>query len=55
MKNGKADGNGSLSWPNGTVYEGEFQNDVMQGNGKLTYPDGKVLEGKFINGILIDE
>lgn len=31
------------------IYEGEFQNDLINGKGKLTYPDGTEYKGKFMN------
>lgn len=32
---------------NGTVYEGEFEDNLFSGRGKLSWPDGRVYEGEF--------
>jgi hypothetical protein len=38
-------GNGTYTYANGDVYEGQFKNDKQYGKGKLTMPDGTVQEG----------
>ena len=35
----------------GTVYEGEFIDDIINGFGKMILTDGTILDGEFINGI----
>ena len=43
-------GHGRLIAPDGTVYEGEFQNDMMEGRFMITYPDGRKEEAQYANG-----
>ena len=33
--------------PDGSVYEGEFKDDLADGTGKITYPDGNTYEGEW--------
>jgi hypothetical protein len=32
-------------WPDGSKYEGQWQNDKANGQGKLVHADGDVYEG----------
>jgi len=43
-------GQGTMEWPNGDKYEGEWISDKLSGQGCLTYHDGSVYRGRFING-----
>lgn len=43
--------NGVLTFNNGTVFEGDFENDEIGKNGKFTWPDGKTYQGNLKNGI----
>ena len=43
------DGFGILVWPNGSVYEGQFKNNLAHGLGKITHKDGDSYEGDWIN------
>ena len=43
-------GNGTMSFPNGSQYVGEFRNNKKNGRGVMTYPNGKKWEGEFRNG-----
>tara|TARA_Y100000310_G_scaffold75263_1_gene71527 strand:- start:3275 stop:3694 length:420 start_codon:yes stop_codon:yes gene_type:complete len=36
-----------LTYPDGTVYEGEFKNGKQHGNGTMTFLDGDIYEGEF--------
>jgi hypothetical protein len=39
------DGHGVMTFPDGTVYDGEFSNNRAKGKGKITFSDGDVYEG----------
>ncbi len=41
-------GYGVLRWPDGKVYEGQFENDLKHGQGKLTTPIGDVFQGEWV-------
>ncbi len=43
-------GKGKYTWPDGTVYDGDWKDDIKNGEGKSTYPDGIVYEGDFKDG-----
>jgi hypothetical protein len=38
-------GKGTMKWPDGRVYTGQFEDGLMEGRGKMTYPNGKIEEG----------
>lgn len=40
---GKRQGEGHLRFPDGTRYDGDFENGVFHGLGVLTFPDGAKL------------
>jgi len=44
------DGNGSMKYPDGRKYVGQFHDGKMDGTGQMTYPDGKVEEGLWKDG-----
>lgn len=44
------DGNGSMKYPDGRKYVGQFHDGKMDGTGKMTYPDGKVEDGQWKDG-----
>lgn len=43
-------GQGSITWPNGDSYEGDFVSDKLSGNGVYTFHSGDVYEGEFVEG-----
>ena len=43
-------GEGSLYYPDGKKYEGEFKNGKRHGEGTFSYPDGTAFVGKFVEG-----
>ena len=43
-------GNGKMTYRNGSVYEGQWANDARNGNGKMDYRKGSVYEGQWANG-----
>lgn len=51
-KNGKLDGHGKVTYPNGRIYEGEWKNGKPDGHGKATYPDpcGGIYDGEWKDG-----
>jgi hypothetical protein len=48
-QNGKRNGVGMLTYPNGNVYDGQFKNDKRNGIGRLTLPDGTTSIGRYEN------
>ena len=42
-----AHGTGTLTFPDGTVYVGEFNDGKKSGRGKIEYADGSVYDGEF--------
>jgi hypothetical protein len=44
----KRHGEGSLTWVDGGVYTGGWENDQCQGFGKMRFPNGSVYEGNFV-------
>ena len=47
--NGSKKGKGIETWPNGYVYEGEFNDSKWHCIGKLKFPDGSTYEGEWKN------
>ena len=43
-------GFGTLSFPDGSTYEGQWVNGFMNGEGTFTWSDGKQKIGTWING-----
>jgi hypothetical protein len=52
-QNGKLNGVGMLTCPNGDVYDGQFKNDKRNGIGRLTLPDGTTSIGRYENDKLL--
>ena len=50
IKNGKPNGRGTLSYPNGYKYEGEWKDGEYNGQGTLTWSDGENYVGEFKYG-----
>jgi hypothetical protein len=44
------DGNGSMKYPDGRKYVGQFHDGKMSGAGKMTYPDGRIENGLWKDG-----
>ena len=43
-------GKGKLTWANGDIYQGNFQNGKYQGFGVMTYSDGSKAAGVWDKG-----
>ena len=53
FKDGKLEGRGTITSPNGMVQEGEFKDDLFDGPGKVIAKDGTVMAaGKYEKGKL---
>jgi len=44
-------GKGTLTYPNGSKYEGVWKDDKQHGHGIFTTPDGEICEGEWRDGI----
>ena len=42
-------GYGIMRWPDGTVYEGLWENNLYNGRGKLYHASGDLYEGEFVD------
>lgn len=51
LRDGKPEGGGKWSRPNGSYYEGTFANGLPAGRGKLVSERGLVYEGEFTAGV----
>jgi len=52
IKNGKQNGEGTQTYPDGRKYVGEFKNGLLNGQGTYTNPDGRKFVGEFKDGSL---
>eukprot|EP00984_Skeletonema_dohrnii_P000426 scaffold144_cov94-Skeletonema_dohrnii-CCMP3373.AAC.9 len=50
MKKHSHSENGTITYDNGDVYEGEFESNKPHGVGKMMYKDGRVQEGIWKDG-----
>eukprot|EP00040_Diaphanoeca_grandis_P031402 m.187875 g.187875 ORF g.187875 m.187875 type:complete len:178 (-) comp32319_c0_seq3:3495-4028(-) len=50
-KNGRLEGVGKYTFPNGTWYEGGMNDGEFHGHGKLFFPNGNVFEAEWSHGI----
>ncbi len=49
VKDGKADGYGTLNYPGQLRYTGEIKNNKKHGKGIFVWPNGDIYEGEFFN------
>jgi hypothetical protein len=49
-KSDKQEGEGTMTYASGGVYEGQWKAGRQHGEGKLTYADGSVYEGQWKAG-----
>ena len=45
-------GNGTLKFPNGSVYVGDFRQNTITGHGVMTYWNGDCYEGEWKHGLV---
>ncbi|XP_005725225.1 MORN repeat-containing protein 2 isoform X2 [Pundamilia nyererei] len=45
-------GRGTVQYPSGAQYEGEFKDNMYNGTGTYTFPDGSMCKGHFHNNRL---
>ena len=50
FKNGRQDGTGTYTLPNGYIYTGAWVDGQIKGQGTARYPNGSVYEGSFEKG-----
>ena len=50
VENGKPNGQGTFTYPDGREYVGEFKSGERNGQGTETYPDGSKYIGEWRNG-----
>lgn len=55
MRENRITGKGTLLFPDGRKYVGEFKEETMNGEGTLFYPDGRKQTGRFENGEFVSE
>ena len=48
-------GQGTMTWPNGDEYVGEWKNDKMDGQGTMTWGNGDLYEGDWQDDIMNGE
>jgi hypothetical protein len=51
FKYGRINGQGKITYPDGTTYLGEVKINLPNGQGKLTTPDGITYVGEFKDGL----
>lgn len=49
MRDGDFNGQGTLTYPNGTRYEGEFVDGKFNGQGTITFANGNRYEGEWVD------
>jgi hypothetical protein len=52
FKNGKYNGQGTKTYPDGEIYVGEFKDNQRNGRGTCIFPDGEKFVGKFKDGLI---
>lgn len=50
--NGFLNGKGRATYDDGSVYEGEFYQNMRQGKGRVQYTDGSIYEGSFKGNLI---
>ena len=55
VKEGKAHGEGIITFADGSKYEGKFKKNRIHGKGKFTDSDNNIFEGKFRRGKFVNK
>lgn len=42
-------GKGTLKWPDGRIYIGDWLNNQMHGVGEFLFSDGRIYTGAYVN------
>jgi antitoxin component YwqK of YwqJK toxin-antitoxin module len=50
LKNFAPEGEGTSTYPNNSMYEGEWLNGEFHGMGKFSWPDGSEYDGEYYEG-----
>jgi hypothetical protein len=50
LRNGKMNGRGYYTWPDGDSYKGEYRDDLRNGRGVYTWASGNRYEGEWRDG-----
>ena len=48
----RIEGQGQVTYPDGSVYVGSFRDDLAHGRGTITYPDASSYEGDWVDGVI---
>ena len=48
-RSGQKDGLGIYRWSDGSIYEGEYQDDLRHGKGRFLWANGESYEGDYLN------
>ncbi len=48
-------GQGTMTFPDGTKYVGQLKDDKQNGQGTMTYPDGRKESGQWEDGYFISQ
>jgi len=52
LEKGKMGGFGKITWPDGSSYEGNWQNGMFHGNGQLITASKDKIIGTWVNDLL---
>lgn len=50
VKNGKANGGGVGIWPSGSIYRGQWKDNLRHGEGTFKWADDEKYEGEYVEG-----
>ena len=55
FKNNKIEGNGTMKWKNGNMFQGEMKNGKMNGRGRFIPKNGIPIDGEFKDNVKINK